>query len=339
MQNISIKNEGSWIFLSHSSKDIEKIRLIRNEFEKWGQNPLAFHLKCLNTDTRENESFLFDLIKKEIEARNWFVYCESESAQNSKYVQLEREYVEKVGKVQIWKLDLSKPIEEIILKIKTICTQLQVFISYSIKDYDDFVLNLIDELKNNDFSIWDNNIISNDLQFKKTDNAIASIFKEGFFLGILTENSLELESFWLELEVAKQNKAKIIILIFGNVISSGDERFRGMYSSRGLYTIPCIPKKEDMHLLSDIVLGGLQRLRGGSIDMQANVRNIENDLQEKLNYEHRFHPEKPVWVSSTGAMDDYCEYYKFPCCGKGVLMGDGVPSQYRFDGCKKYENK
>ena len=38
-------NGGCWIFLSHSSRDIEKVRIVRNEFEKLGHNPLAFHLK------------------------------------------------------------------------------------------------------------------------------------------------------------------------------------------------------------------------------------------------------------------------------------------------------
>ncbi len=28
------KGEGAWIFVSHSHKDIDKVRFIRNEFEK-----------------------------------------------------------------------------------------------------------------------------------------------------------------------------------------------------------------------------------------------------------------------------------------------------------------
>ena len=48
-----MREGGCWIFLSHSSKDIDKVRLIRNEFEKMGHYPLAFHLRCLSTDTEE----------------------------------------------------------------------------------------------------------------------------------------------------------------------------------------------------------------------------------------------------------------------------------------------
>ena len=348
MQNSSIKNDGSWIFISHSSKDIEKIRLIRNEFEKWGQNPLAFHLKCLNTDTVENEQFLFDLIRKEIEARNWFVYCESESAQNSKYVHLEREYVEKIGKIQIWRLDLSKKIDEIMLEIRTICTRLQVFLSFSEKDRD-FVHDLVIELKNNDFSVWNDRNISFDTHFEsEIINAVEIISKSGFFLGLITENSLDSKHFWLELEFAKKNNAEIIILIFGEVISLADNRFENILqigktakglAYRGLYSIPCIPMKKDMYLISDIVLSAIVRLRrtreSSLNDLGSETLNIENILQEKLNYRKKYHSEKPMLVGNGGALLDYCEYYEFPCCNKRVVTGDGEPSQYRFDGCKE----
>lgn len=48
-------NGERWIFLTHHSQDIKKARLIRNEFERLGHNPLAFHLKCLNSDTEEGK--------------------------------------------------------------------------------------------------------------------------------------------------------------------------------------------------------------------------------------------------------------------------------------------
>jgi hypothetical protein len=38
---------GAWIFLSHSNKDFEKVREIRNDLEQLGHRPLMFFLKCL----------------------------------------------------------------------------------------------------------------------------------------------------------------------------------------------------------------------------------------------------------------------------------------------------
>ena len=77
---------GAWIFVSHSSKDWDKVRQIRNFLEENGHNPLLFHLKCLSNETEIN-----DLLKREIDARNWFVLCDSEHARTSPYVSTEIE--------------------------------------------------------------------------------------------------------------------------------------------------------------------------------------------------------------------------------------------------------
>ena len=39
-----------WIFLSHSNKDFEKVRFIRNYLEEHSCRPLMFYLKCLSND-------------------------------------------------------------------------------------------------------------------------------------------------------------------------------------------------------------------------------------------------------------------------------------------------
>ena len=96
-----MKKGGCWIFLSHSSKDIDKVRIIRNEFEKYSHNPLAFHLRCLNADTPEGKLELDNLIKREIDSREWFVFCESDAARKSQYVNMEKEYIIKSGKKKI----------------------------------------------------------------------------------------------------------------------------------------------------------------------------------------------------------------------------------------------
>lgn len=61
-----------YIFISHSHKDIEKVRQIRNDMENAGFDPLCFFLKCL-TDEDEIEG----LIKREIDSRELFVYIDS----------------------------------------------------------------------------------------------------------------------------------------------------------------------------------------------------------------------------------------------------------------------
>jgi len=50
--NPPTQKHGAWIFLSHSRRDLEKVRPIRNERERRGHNPLLVFLICLDDDSR-----------------------------------------------------------------------------------------------------------------------------------------------------------------------------------------------------------------------------------------------------------------------------------------------
>ena len=84
-------NPRAWVFVSHSSKDLARVRQVRNYLERKGASPILFHLRAL----QDPEDF-WPLIKKEIAARNFFLYCESPAAAASEWVQREREVVEAV---------------------------------------------------------------------------------------------------------------------------------------------------------------------------------------------------------------------------------------------------
>ena len=73
------------IFLSHSHKDIEKIRKIRDLLELLNNDPLMLYLKCLDDSAPELEN----LIKREIGSRDIFIYCKSQNAESSEWVQME----------------------------------------------------------------------------------------------------------------------------------------------------------------------------------------------------------------------------------------------------------
>lgn len=94
-------HSGCWIFLSHASKDIKLVRRVRNEFEKYGQNPLAFHRRCLDEKYPQKEEELWNLIYREIDASEWFVYCKSTESENSDNVLRERQYIEQEGKNKV----------------------------------------------------------------------------------------------------------------------------------------------------------------------------------------------------------------------------------------------
>lgn len=279
-----VRNEGCWIFISHSSKDIEKIRMIRNEFEKYGQNPLAFHLKCLKTDTNENKNELLDLIKREIESREWFVFCESESSLNSEYVKLEREYVVSCEKKMIWRINLNASDEEILKQVREICEDLQVYISYSNKDYY-FVSMLSKELEEKDYYVTTNRDISNNnLSWAESvSNKIINVSKKGLFLFILTESSIKSAFVETEINLAKANGARVITLLVGD-IEEASEFYRSYYDLTEVYKIPHFPKEEHVKYIVELIDKSLQSKLNKSPRLVSEVIEAENKLQEILNY-------------------------------------------------------
>jgi len=91
----------AWIFVSHSTKDLDKVRAVRNAIENIGGEPVLFFLKCLSDQDEIDE-----LIKREIEARNFFLLCDSNNARSSKWVQEEVEHVHSLNRKRIEVINL-----------------------------------------------------------------------------------------------------------------------------------------------------------------------------------------------------------------------------------------
>ena len=126
---MSRTNNEIWIFLSHSDKDYEKVRLVRNILEEEGLRPLMFFLLCL-----ENEEEINDLIKREINCRTRFILCDSENAQASKWVQKEIEYI-KSKDIIYERVDLNSPIDKIRRQLKHFARKTRLFVSYNREEF------------------------------------------------------------------------------------------------------------------------------------------------------------------------------------------------------------
>src|SRR5215471_4571041 len=87
-----MKDDTAWVFVSHSSADLPKVRQVRNFMEERGAGPILFHLRALT----HPETF-WPLIEQEIAARNFFLLCDSEAARESPWVQREREAVRRIA--------------------------------------------------------------------------------------------------------------------------------------------------------------------------------------------------------------------------------------------------
>lgn len=73
------------------------------------------------------------------------------------------------------------------------------------------------------------------------------------------------------------------------------------------------------------------------VKLSADQSDLKNELEILLNtmaQRKRWHPKPAEHYKDLGPQEDYCEVYRFPCCGKFVLVGDWkAPLQYRADGC------
>jgi len=109
-------NSNGYFFLSHSSRDIEKVREIRNLIENEKGNPILFYLKCLDGDNPlgEDKEQLKGLISREILARKKFILCKSkytETPLSSEWIEWEKAEVRKLQKnnneIQVYEIDIE----------------------------------------------------------------------------------------------------------------------------------------------------------------------------------------------------------------------------------------
>lgn len=120
-----MNNDNVWIFLSHSSKDYEKVRIVRNYLEEQNLRPLMFFLHCLNDDEE-----ISALIKREIDCRTRFILCDSANAQSSRWVQKEVEYIKSKDRVYET-ISLDSTIDTIKGKLKDFVYKTRIFVSYN----------------------------------------------------------------------------------------------------------------------------------------------------------------------------------------------------------------
>lgn len=190
-------NEDIWVFLSHSNKDYEKVRIVRNLLEDQHFRPIMFFLCCMEDHKEE----LDELIKKEIDSRTRFILCDSENARNSHYVRMEVDYIKKKQRT-FQAIDISKPEEEIAKELLNFKKRSTVFISYAkeqltlaeslyfrLKQYDYFVFFDYFSLQSGDFHA----------QIK---TGIDSAKNNGYFLCLIDKAALKRPLILMEIETA-----------------------------------------------------------------------------------------------------------------------------------------
>lgn len=187
----------AWIFVSHASADLDQVRRVRNYLEARCGSPLLFNLRALT----EPEEF-WPLIKREIEARHFFLYCDSKAAEDSPWVRREREAVrnsdrpKRIGAVRVddGELDYSS-LDDFIRKTK-------VFLNYAAHD-EARVAPFYAALKGAGFTILnDEQALAFDL-CERVDQILSAAAAEGWVVSFFTRQSLQTPSALAEIAMGK----------------------------------------------------------------------------------------------------------------------------------------
>lgn len=179
-----LTNVKSWVFLSHSNLDYERVTFVRNVLERNNKRPIMFFLKCL-----EKENELNDLLKREIDARDQFILCDSENARRSKWVQDEVRYIKSKGRVYKT-INLDDPDEIIEKEITSFVNRSKVYISYSRIDTP-LAERVMGLLRQHGFDVFlDTNVIESGDNFReRVVKELDTSVKSGYLL-ILHSKSL-----------------------------------------------------------------------------------------------------------------------------------------------------
>ena len=183
------KDEGKiTVFLSHSHKDIDKVRKLRNMLEYLDCEPLIFFLKCLDDGGGELEPF----IQREIEARNVFLYCKSENSEKSDWVQRELAHIRKVDSNRLYTIDIDKNLTHGMIGLLRIITQIvsgnQIFLCSATDDID-LTDTVRETLINNGYKIYGENVRT--LSNNEVLERIRETGVNGIFLPIITDAFLK----------------------------------------------------------------------------------------------------------------------------------------------------
>jgi len=216
------KKANGWVFISHSSKDYEDVKIVRNYLERRGFSAIMFYLKSLEDSTKK--VLTQDLIKWEIEARNIFVLCDSQYSRDSIWVRSEVDYVKKFPEKIYETIDMRNikynPYRKYkeLSKLKDLIVKSSLFLSY-VKSDREQVNEVYSFLNQNGFQIFEDtqDIKQGDNIRFKIKSAIEETVGKGAVLMFLSQNVLNSNQFWNEKRMALDSDAFIMPILLDDV--------------------------------------------------------------------------------------------------------------------------
>jgi hypothetical protein len=198
------KDSGGWIFVSHANADLKAVRQVRNMLEERGFNPILFFLK-----TVLGKDELPDLLKREIRARNFFLFCDSPAAAKSDWVTKEREMVASMPEKAVEKIAVDRPLEPQYPDVIKLLNRATVFLSYSSADTK-IAHRIAAGLRKNDFRTLTYLTIKPGAGWSSgIHDMIDAAVEEGFVILLVTANWLRSLSGRQELMIALAKAAAL----------------------------------------------------------------------------------------------------------------------------------
>lgn len=216
--------EGFWVFVSHSTKDFERVRLVRNALEDSGFRPILFYLKCM-----ENEDEINELLKREIDARRRFILCDSPNAQGSKFVQSEVDYIRSKKRmyevIDLSQIDLGNPNvdKEVLELIHPFKRRTKIFLSYQRKD-DDIGTLVKQQFERYGFSVVDSSTFLKNMPCgTEVDcllkSKIETTLQDGYFVSLISQQSINGYFQFHEIQLAFQiDQSRVLPIIIDDII-------------------------------------------------------------------------------------------------------------------------
>ena len=177
--------DNTYVFLSHSHYDFDKVCRLRNLLEDEGFKPLMFFLKAF--ENPKFEPMLKPILKEEIDKRELFILCRSENSEKSDWVKFEEDHI-KSKQVPYSVIDLNGDIYAQIAIIKLYRRRIsrKVFISYP-RTLSPLVDGLTDALQANWFETWVDykDIEPGEEIVKSITSAIDKAIEDGYVLYLI----------------------------------------------------------------------------------------------------------------------------------------------------------
>ena len=184
-------NNAMWVFLSHSNKDFEQVRILRNLLEEKGFRPIMLYLRSKEDSSKVEE--LRQLIFDEIDHRNRFIYCKSPNAEASRWVDEEIQYIKSKDRI-FETIDIEQSERGIIEQLNDFRKKSNIFISYQ-RDDSELAKSIANRLKKYEFNVWIDHILVGELFLDRIENELLNAVNNGYVIALLNDRILNPKSY------------------------------------------------------------------------------------------------------------------------------------------------